>query len=140
MSCCGCCGSEKSSEENIDIPPRDRSEATSSVPPIHTSHSLRKESIIRNQERPLSEDVEKMYVLVQKAQSALPVVEMTQVIPLLPDSVKEIAQAILPIVTNASSVIPLLGPLPTILFKFCAAVHQAFELQEGRYDLVKNII
>ena len=71
--------------------------------------------------------------MLMKDTEKIPITAMADVLNFLPDSIKEVARALLPIIANLMSVAPVLGPLPVILYKACVAVGQTFANKKGKH-------
>ena len=61
----------------------------------------------------------------------IPVAAIVEVAAMMPDILKETAQAVLPLIINVVSAAPLIGPLPLILYKACVAIGQTLANQKG---------
>ena len=72
----------------------------------------------------------KLDVLV-KTSAKIPMSTMTDLLTLIPDPIKDVAQNLLTFYDNPQVLVPVLGPLPVILFKACVAVCQCFINHNG---------
>lgn len=80
------------------------------------------------------ENAEKVWELLNelvKDTEKIPVAAIVEVAGSMMGIVKEVGQAVLPMVTNVMSAAPVIGPLPLILYKACVAIGQAVANQKG---------